>query len=152
MGVSRPCAGEQRGAATVADEIRVAIDSEADIVAARQHGRALAAALGFSSGDLTLIATAISEVARNIVAYAKRGEIVLSHANQGSKRGIVVVARDEGPGIPDIVQAMQDGHSTSHGLGFGLPGAKRLMDEFDIISQVGKGTTIVMKKWAPGHG
>jgi serine/threonine-protein kinase RsbT len=64
----------------------------------------------------------------------------------------VVVARDKGPGIPDIAQAMQDGHSTSHGLGFGLPGAKRLMDEFDIISQVGKGTTIVMKKWARRHG
>ena len=152
MGVSRRCAREQGGAATVAGEIRVSINSEADVVAARQQGRALAAEIGFSSGDLTLIATAISEVARNIVVYAKRGEIVLSHANQGSRRGIVVVARDEGPGIPDIVQAMQDGHSTSHGLGFGLPGAKRLMDEFDIISQVGKGTTIVMKKWARRHG
>jgi len=136
----------------VAGEIRVAIDSEADVVVARQQGRALAAELGFSSGDLTLIATAISEVARNIVVYAKRGEILLSHANQGSKRGIVVVARDQGPGIPDVAQAMQDGHSTSHGLGFGLPGAKRLMDEFDIASQVGKGTTIVMKKWAPRRG
>jgi serine/threonine-protein kinase RsbT len=151
MGVSRRCAKEQRGAATVAGEIRVAIDSEADIVVARQQGRALAAELGFSSGDLTLIATAISEVARNIVAYAKRGEIALSHANQGSRRGIVVTARDEGPGIPDIAQAMQDGYSTSCGLGLGLPGAKRLMDEFDIASQVGQGTTIVMKKWAPPH-
>jgi serine/threonine-protein kinase RsbT len=132
----------------VAGEIRVSIHSEADIVAARQQGRALAAELGFSSGDLTLIATAISEVARNIVAYAKRGEILLSHTNQGSRRGIVVVARDEGPGIPDIAQAMQDGYSTSRGLGLGLPGAKRLMDEFDIASQAGKGTTIVMKKWA----
>ena len=152
MGVSRRCAGEQRGAATVAGEIRVSIDSEADIVAARQQGRALAAELGFSSADLTLIATAISEVARNIVAYAKRGEILLSHANQGSKRGIVVVARDEGPGIADVAQAMQDGYSTSRGLGLGLPGAKRLMDEFDIASQAGKGTTIVMKKWALRHG
>ena len=152
MGVSRRCAREQRGAATVADEIRIPIDSEADIVATRQQGRALAAELGFSSADLTLIATAISEVARNIVAYAKRGEIVLRHANQGSRRGIVVVARDKGPGIPDIAQAMQDGYSTSRGLGLGLPGAKRLMDEFDIASQVGKGTTIVMKKWARRHG
>jgi len=132
----------------VAGEIRVPIASEADVVTARQQGRALAAELGFSSGDLTLIATAISEVARNIVAYAKRGEIVLSHTNRDSRRGIVVVARDEGPGIPDIARAMQDGYSTSHGLGLGLPGAKRLMDEFDIASQVGKGTTIVMKKWA----
>jgi len=136
----------------VAGEIRVSINSDADIVAARQQGRALAAELGFSSGDLTLIATAISEVARNIVAYAKRGEIVLSLVEQGTKRGIVVEAHDSGPGIPDIAQAMQDGHSTSHGLGFGLPGAKRLMDEFDIISQVGEGTTIVMKKWAPRRG
>jgi len=136
----------------LAGEIRVSIDSEADIVAARQQGRALAAELGFSSGDLTLIATAISEVARNIVAYAKRGEILLSLAEQNSKRGIVVVARDQGPGIPDIAQAMQDGYSTSHGLGLGLPGAKRLMDEFDIVSQVGQGTTIVMKKWARRHG
>jgi len=136
----------------VPDEIRVPIDSDADIVAARQRGRALAAELGFSSGDLTLIATAISEVARNIVAYAKRGEILLSPTNQGSKQGIVVVARDEGPGIPNIALAMRDGYSTSRGLGLGLPGARRLMDEFDIVSQVGEGTTIVMKKWAPQHG
>jgi serine/threonine-protein kinase RsbT len=131
----------------VADEIRVPIDSDADIVAARQQGRALAAPLGFSGVDLTLIVTAISEVARNIVTYAKRGEIVLSLANQGSRRGVVVVARDDGPGIPDLALAMQDGYSTSQSLGLGLPGAKRLMDEFDIVSQAGKGPTIVMKKW-----
>ena len=152
MGVSRRCSREQRGSANVAGEIRVSIDSEADIVAARQQGRALAAQFDFSGADLTLIATAISEVARNIVAYAKRGEILLSQTNQGSRRGIVVVARDEGPGIPDIALAMQDGYSTSRGLGLGLPGAKRLMDEFDIASQVGQGTTIVMKKWARQHG
>jgi serine/threonine-protein kinase RsbT len=111
----------------------------------------LAAQLGFSNCEVTLIATAISEVARNIVTYANRGEILLSHANQGSKRGIVVVARDEGPGIPDVALAMQDGYSTSHGLGLGLPGARRLMDEFDVVSQVGKGTTIVMRKWATRH-
>ena len=136
----------------MADEIRVPIDSDVDIVVARQQGRALAAPLGFSGVDLTLIATAISEVARNIVVYAKRGEIVLSLANQGSRRGIVVVARDDGPGIPDLAQAMQDGYSTSRGLGLGLPGAKRLMDEFEIISQPGKGTTIVMKKWGRQRG
>ena len=136
----------------MADEIRVPIDSDADIVAARQQGRALAAPLGFTGADLTLIATAISEVARNIVAYAKRGEIVLSLANQDSRRGVVIVARDDGPGIPDLAQAMQDGYSTSRSLGLGLPGAKRLMDEFDIVSQVGKGTTIVMKKWTRQRG
>jgi len=136
----------------VADEIRIPIDSESEIVTARQQGRALAAPLGFSRVDLTLIATAISEVARNIVVYAKRGEIVLSLADQGSRRGLVVVARDDGPGIPDLAQAMQDGYSTSRSLGLGLPGAKRLMDEFDIVSQVGKGTTIVMKKWTRQRG
>ena len=136
----------------MADEIRVPIDSDADIVVARQQGRALAAQLGFTGADLTLIATAISEVARNIVAYAKRGEIVLSLANQDSRRGVVIVARDDGPGIPDLALAMQDGYSTSRGLGLGLPGAKRLMDEFDIVSQVGEGTTIVMKKWARQRG
>ena len=136
----------------MADEIRIPIDSESEIVTARQQGRALAAPLGFSRVDLTLIATAISEVARNIVVYAKRGEIVLSLADQGSRRGIVVVARDDGPGIPDLAQAMQDGYSTSRSLGLGLPGARRLMDEFDIVSQVGKGTTIVMKKWARQRG
>ena len=136
----------------MADEIRIPIDSESEIVTARQQGRALAAPLGFSRVDLTLIATAISEVARNIVVYAQRGEIVLSLADQGSRRGLVVVARDDGPGIPDLAQAMQDGYSTSRSLGLGLPGAKRLMDEFDIVSQVGKGTTIVMKKWARQRG
>lgn len=136
----------------MADEIRIPIDSESEIVTARQQGRALAAPLGFSRVDLTLIATAISEVARNIVVYAKRGEIVLSLADQGSRRGLVVVARDDGPGIPDLAQAMQDGYSTSRSLGLGLPGAKRLMDEFDIVSQVGKGTTIVMKKWTRQRG
>jgi len=136
----------------VAGEIRVPIDSDADIVDARQQGRALAAPLGFTGADLTLLATAISEVARNIVAYAKRGEIVLSLSNQSSRRGVVIVARDDGPGIPDLALAMQDGYSTSRGLGLGLPGAKRLMDEFHIVSQVGKGTTIVMKKWARQRG
>ena len=136
----------------MADEIRIPIGSESEIVTARQQGRALAAPLGFSRVDLTLIATAISEVARNIVVYAQRGEIVLSLADQGSRPGIVVVARDDGPGIPDLGQAMQDGYSTSRSLGLGLPGAKRLMDEFDIVSQVGKGTTIVMKKWARQRG
>jgi serine/threonine-protein kinase RsbT len=127
--------------------MRVPIRSDADIVTARQQGRALAAQVGFTGSDLTVIATAISEVARNIVSYATAGEIFLDVARQGSKRGILVIARDQGPGIRDIALAMQDGYSTGRSLGLGLPGAKRLMDEFEIVSEVGKGTTVTMKKW-----
>jgi serine/threonine-protein kinase RsbT len=128
-------------------EARVSISSAADIVTARQKGRAMALALGFDGADVTLIATAISEVARNIVDHADRGEIDLAPIHQGAKHGIGIVVRDEGPGIPDVAQAMQYGYSTRKGLGVGLPGAKWLMNEFDIDSKVGKGTTITMKKW-----
>jgi serine/threonine-protein kinase RsbT len=126
---------------------RVAIDRDVDIVTARQIGRQLAAEAGFSGSDLTMIATAISEVARNIVEYAKRGEVHLEMASKHGRKGIVVVASDDGPGIPDIEQAMQDGFSTGRSLGLGLPGARRLMDEFEIVSEPGKGTTITMRKW-----
>lgn len=128
-------------------ETRVPISSATDIVMARQKGRALATALGFSGADLTLIATAISEVARNIVDHAKQGEIILGAAHQGNRHGISITAQDEGPGIKDVFQAMQYGYSTRKGLGVGLPGAKWLMDEFCIFSKVGKGTTVTMKKW-----
>lgn len=127
----------------------VAINSAADIVTARQKGRTLAMELGFDGSDLTLIATAISEVARNIVNHAKAGEIILGMANHGGRHGILIVAHDQGPGIKDISKAMQYGYSTNKGLGVGLPGAKWLMDEFDIESKVGKGTTVTMKKWLP---
>ncbi|HEX7575098.1 MAG TPA: anti-sigma regulatory factor [Candidatus Methanoperedens sp.] len=136
----------------MADEGCIPIDSEIDIVTARQKGREMAARLGFSSTELTLIATAISEVARNIVEYARDGEISLSVVTQGDKRGIIVIACDNGPGIPDIKLAMQDGYSTGKSLGLGLPGAKRLMDEFEIVSEVGKGTKITMKKWVQKNG
>ena len=129
------------------NETRVPITSEADIVTARQKGRSLAAELGFQGADLTLIATAISEVSRNIVEYAQRGEIILQAANLGAKHGLCIVASDRGPGIPDVAQAMQYGYSSRRGLGVGLPGAKLLMDDFDIVSNVGVGTTITMKKW-----
>lgn len=129
------------------DEKRVPIRSDADIVVARQEGRALAAKVGFLGSDLTVIATAISEVARNIVQYAREGEIVLLALNEAGKRGLLVVAQDQGPGIPDIEKAMQDGFSTGGSLGLGLPGARRLMDEFELNSKLGKGTTITMKKW-----
>jgi serine/threonine-protein kinase RsbT len=129
------------------DGTHVPIDREVDIVAARRTARELATQVGFSGSDLTIIATAISEVARNIVVYANRGEIVLSAVQRGNRRGVLVVARDEGPGIPDILLAMRDGFSTGKSLGLGLPGAKRMMDEFEISSEVGKGTTITMRKW-----
>ena len=126
------------------------INSAVDIVTARQRGRALALELGFNGADVTLIAAAISEVARNIVDHAKKGEIIMSSvqgAASGGRRGIQIIARDEGPGIRDVAQAMQYGYSTRKGLGVGLPGAKWLMDEFEINSEVGRGTTITMKKW-----
>lgn len=131
------------------DERRVAINADVDIVTAREQGRALASRLGFSGSELTVIATAISEVARNIIEYGRRGEIVLSLIQQGNRHGIAIVARDEGPGIPNIAQAMQDGFTTGGGLGLGLPGARRLMDEFDIVSRSGMGTTVTMRKWKP---
>jgi len=129
------------------DEHRLQINSEHDILTARQRGRELAADVGFSGSDLTIVATAISEIARNIVEYAGRGEIVFTLVRDGRSRGIVVVARDEGPGIPDVALAMQDGYSTRKSLGLGLPGARRLMDEFDVQSEAGRGTTVTMKKW-----
>jgi len=129
------------------NDAQIPIRSAADIVTARQEGRALAMKLGFNGADLTMIATSISEVARNILDHANHGEIVLRPLENSSKRGILIVAKDEGPGIPNVNQAMKYGYSTRKGLGVGLPGAKWLMDEFDIQSDVGKGTTIAMKKW-----
>ena len=125
----------------------VAVDRDIDVITARQAGRELAAKIGFSGCDLTLIATAISEVARNIIVYAERGEIVLSAVAEGGRRGLQVVARDEGPGIANVELAMRDGYSTGKSLGLGLPGARRLMDELELDSEVGRGTTVTMKKW-----
>ena len=130
-------------------EIRVAINSDQDIVTARQKGRALAIELGFSTGDATLIATAISELSRNIVSYARRGEITLEITYAPGRKGISIVASDSGPGIRDIRQAMRDGFSTSGSLGLGLPGVRRLMDDFEIASEPGKGTIVTVKKWKP---
>jgi serine/threonine-protein kinase RsbT len=128
-------------------EITVAINSDQDIVSARQKGRAMAMELGFSSGDATLIATAISELARNIVTYARKGQITLKGIQGSSRIGILVIASDQGPGIPDTRQALRDGFSTSGSLGLGLPGVRRLMDEFEINSQPSMGTTVTVKKW-----
>jgi len=123
-------------------EVRVAIEREADIVRARQEGRQLAAALGFSIADQTLIATAISEVARNIVVWAQAGEIVVRHAREGERVGVEVVASDRGPGIDNPELALRDNE-----LGAGLPGVRRLMDAFAMETAVGQGTTVTMTKW-----
>ena len=130
-----------------AGEIRVAINSDQDIVLARQKGRVMATELGFSTGDATLIATAISELARNIISYARKGQITLKMVNGLNRQGIAVIAADDGPGIPDIHQALRDGFSTSGSLGLGLPGVRRLMDEFEISSEPGRGTIVAVKKW-----
>lgn len=130
-------------------EIRVAISSDQDIVLARQKGRALALELGFSSGDATLIATAISELARNIVSYAGNGQIFLKELQNSTRVGISVTASDNGPGIFNVSQALRDGFSTSGSLGLGLPGVRRLMDEFEIVSKPGQGTEVAVKKWRP---
>jgi serine/threonine-protein kinase RsbT len=133
----------------VSDERRIRIRSDDDVVAARREARELAASLGFEPTDLTLLATAISEVARNITAYAGEGEIVVSVRNSGGRLGICVVARDAGPGIDDVELALRDGYSTGDGLGLGLPGARRLVDEFAIDTVPGRGTVVTMVKWGP---
>jgi serine/threonine-protein kinase RsbT len=131
----------------MANEIRIAITSDSDLVPARAEGRALALELGFSRTDATLIATAISEVARNIVVHVGSGEVVMRPLKEDARYGIVVVARDQGPGIRDVEAALGHGYTGRGGLGLGLPGARRLMDDFHIDSNSGSGTTVTMTKW-----
>jgi serine/threonine-protein kinase RsbT len=123
------------------------VSQESDIIGVRREGSALAARLGFSRPDQVLIATAIAELARNIVSYAKRGEIEIAQVTQGRRSGLQVIARDQGPGIPDIAAAMTDGFSTAGGLGLGLSGTRRIVDEFDIQSAPGEGVTVRIVKW-----
>lgn len=129
------------------EEIFVKISSDADIVNARRKGRELAGKVGFSSTDLTLIATAISELARNIVVHAERGEIVMRLLERGGQRGIAIVAQDDGPGIPHVARVLENGFSSAGRMGLGLTGTRRIMDEFDIASEIGKGTKVTVKKW-----
>ena len=136
----------------MADELVIPITTDSDIVVARQKGRELAERIGFSRTDLTFIATAISEVARNITSYAERGEILFRIVDGGGRVGIHMEARDEGPGIGDLQRALEDGYSTGEGMGLGLPGARRLMDEFEVRSEAGIGTTVIMRKWGPDRG
>jgi serine/threonine-protein kinase RsbT len=131
----------------VSNETRVPIRSDLDIVAARQKGRELAGQIGFSPTDMTFVATAISELARNIIAYAGEGEILISVIEKNNKKGIIIMGRDRGPGIENLRDALRDGYSTSGSLGLGLPGVKRLMDDFEIKSEAGRGTIVTVRKW-----
>lgn len=131
----------------MAPETRVAVTTDADMVPARAQAREVAARLGFSRTDGTLIATAISEVARNILVHAGTGEIVIEPVYEEARRGIRIAARDSGPGIRDVEAALREGFASKNGLGLGLSGARRLMDELEIVSEPGKGTTVTMTKW-----
>ncbi|HEY9289847.1 MAG TPA: sigma-70 family RNA polymerase sigma factor [Microlunatus sp.] len=128
------------------NEIRIKIGTDADIVAARKGARELASRLDFSPAEITVIATAVSEISRNIVRFAERGEIYLELLDE-PRAGLRVVARDSGPGIDELQRAMTIGQSTYGGLGLGLPGARRLMDDFEINSEPQRGTTVTMTKW-----
>ena len=126
----------------------IPIESDADVVTARQRARELAGTVELTSTDQTLLATAISEVARNITTYAVRGEVALSVVRDSNgRRGIRVVARDSGPGIEDVELALQDGYTSGTGLGLGLPGARRLVDDFEIQTAPGEGTTVTLVMW-----
>jgi serine/threonine-protein kinase RsbT len=134
----------------VADEREsvIPIESDADVVTARQRARELAGTVELTSTDQTLLATAISEVARNITTYAVRGEVALSVVRDNNgRRGIRVIARDSGPGIEDLELALQDGYTSGTGLGLGLPGARRLVDDFEIETAPGEGTTVTLVMW-----
>jgi serine/threonine-protein kinase RsbT len=127
--------------------VRLALRHESDVAAARRDARALAQELGLTLGSVEALATAVSEVARNILVHAGGGEIMLGIVRNGTQSGIVVIARDDGPGISDIEEALRDGYSTGSGLGLGLPSARRLVDEFELHSIAGQGTTVSLTKW-----
>ncbi len=131
----------------MAGDPTVAIRHESDILAARRLARVLATTLDFTDIQLIELATAISEIARNTLVYARDGEMAFTIVHDRARAGVRVIACDRGPGIHDVAAAMSDGYSTSGGLGLGLPGARRLMDAFEIASTPGVGTTITMTKW-----
>jgi serine/threonine-protein kinase RsbT len=137
------------GVSTLGAEVVVDVNESHDIVTARQAGHRLAGELGFSLTDVTMIVTAISEIARNITSYAGRGTIRVSVDTREGRPALIVRATDEGPGIADVERALEEGYSTGHGLGLGLPGARRLMDRLIVDSSPGRGTTVEMWKWTP---
>lgn len=123
------------------------ISREVDVYVAIGRGREIATSLGFDDIDRTRIEIVILELTRNILAHAGKGELHLDALEEQGRRGMLVLAQDQGPGIADIALAMRDGYSTSHTLGAGLPGVRRLMDDFTITSEVGAGTTVRSVKW-----
>jgi serine/threonine-protein kinase RsbT len=133
----------------VTEQRVVSIANADDIVTARERGRALAAQVGFSGSDLTVIATAICELARNIIDYATSGAIELEPVERSGRAGIMIVARDRGPGIADLQRALAAGYASGPGMGLGLPGVRRIMDEFEVASLPGAGTTVTVRKWLP---
>ncbi|HTO24008.1 MAG TPA: anti-sigma regulatory factor [Spirochaetia bacterium] len=131
--------------------LKISIESDSDLLAARQEARAIAFELGFTLTAVVGIVTALSEMTRNMLLYAGRGELLIESVRDGDRNGILITARDDGPGIPDLQKAMMDGYSTSGGLGMGLPGIKRLMDSFEIRTGPEKGTTVIVRKWLEAH-
>ena len=131
--------------------LKIPIESDSDLLAARQEARAIAFELGFSLTAVVGIVTALSEMTRNMLLYAGRGELLIESVRDGDRSGILITARDEGPGIPDLQKAMMDGYSTSGGLGMGLPGIKRLMDSFEVHTAPEQGTTVIVRKWLETH-
>jgi serine/threonine-protein kinase RsbT len=149
-------APQHTGEATEPVVVSVPVSTVDDIIAARRMGRRIAARAGQSIGEVTEVATAISEIARNIVVHAGRGVMEIRIIEDRSRRGVKVTATDRGPGIDDVDRALRDGFTTGTGLGLGLPGARRLMDELVVASDPGRGTEITMYKWsrspaAPGR-
>ncbi|MDR8393754.1 anti-sigma regulatory factor [Aliifodinibius sp. S!AR15-10] len=130
---------------------RFVINSDRDLVTIRDFGRKLGEKIGFQSNDRTLIATALSEVCRNVLEYAGSGEVRIEPVAQLKTKGMTITVTDTGPGIEDVEKALQEGFSTGRGMGLGLPGAKRIMDEFQINSKIGNGTTVTMSKWLKNH-
>ena len=128
-------------------EDRVPIDNEGDIVIVRKAVREISTGMGFSATDVTRIVTAASELARNVYHFARSGSLSWRTGNINGHQGVELVFVDCGPGIPDVVKALEMGYTTRKGLGLGLPGAKRLMDEMEIQSEVGKGTRVTVRKW-----
>jgi serine/threonine-protein kinase RsbT len=131
----------------VSEEIHVPIESDADTVIARQAGRDVALRLGFTRTDATFVATAISEIARNITVHAGTGHVTIRELSEEGRTGLAVIAHDEGPGIADVEAVRRQDFQSNAGLGMGIWGAMRLMDEVEIESSLGKGTTVTMKKW-----
>jgi len=128
-------------------QIRIPVRGETGTALSVMEARKAAKAIGFDENICQMIATAVSELANNIVKYAGRGEIIMDRINTGSRTGMEVIARDRGPGIEDIQKAMEDHYSSSGTLGLGLPGVKRMMDEFELTSEPGKRTTVTIRKW-----